>query len=128
MSNANYDNYNFQARLIENLAESLFNLEESISKAYQERPGDFLRASSDLQLFVDKIIGMNLKYPEESMKLIRLYLVLAKIHYERNSLLTGAGYLSKAYQKVCNIIKSNDMMFPRLRKVTSFKDWTTQQL
>jgi hypothetical protein len=48
--------------------------------------------------------------------------------YDRNDLNSGVSYLSKTYQKICSIIKLNDMMFPRLRKVTSFKDWTEQQL
>lgn len=127
-TNGNYDSYNFQAKLIDNLAESLFMLEENISRAYQERPSDFLKALSDSQLFVDKIIGMKLKYNEQTIKLIRLYLTISKLMYEKNDLLQGAEYLSKSYQKICNIIKLNDMMFPRLRKVTSFKDWAEQQL
>lgn len=128
LSTNHYDNYNFQKELILNLADSLFKLEESISQAYQEKPKDFIVALSELQLFVDKIIGMNLKYNEDMLKLIKLYLTMAKLNYDKNALLSGAEYLSKAYQKICNIIKSNDMMFPRLRKVTSFKEWTNQQL
>lgn len=130
MKNANtkYDNYNFQARLIDNLADSLFMLRQNISKAYQERPGDYINALSDCILFVDNIIGMKLKHKEEDIRIIRLNLEIAKKFYERNDLLSGTKYLSGAYQKICSIIKLNDMMFPRLRKVTSFKDWAEQQL
>jgi len=126
--NTNYDNYNFQAKLVDNLADSLFLLRQSISKAYQDRPGDYENALSDCILFVDNIIGMKLKYKEEDIMIIRLNLDIAKKFYERNDLSSGTSYLSKAYQKICSIIKLNDMMFPRLRKVTSFKDWAEQQL
>lgn len=124
----NYDKYNFQAKLIDNLAESLFELEENISRAYQERPGDYLKALSSCQIFVDKIIGMNLRYEPSSIKLIKLNIKLAKILYKNNNLLLGCEYISIAYQKICTIIKLNDMMFPRMRRVTSFKKWTEQQL
>ena len=127
-NHSNYDNYNFQAKLIDNLAESLFQLRESISKAYQERPSDYRNALSDCILFVDNIIGMRLKYNENDIKIIKLNLQLAKLMDDSNNLSKGTEYLSVAYQKICSIIKLNDMMFPRLRKVTSFKTFTEQQL
>lgn len=127
-SKGNYENYNFQGKLIENLADSLFLLKERISKAYQERPSDYENALSDCILFVDNIIGMKLKYQHDDIKKINLFLKLAKIYYQSNNLSEGTLYLSKAYQKICSIIKLNDMMFPKLRKVTSFKNWVEDQL
>lgn len=127
-SNSDYDQYNFQGKLIINLADTLFELEEKISKAYQDKAGYFADSLSGLKLFTDKIIGMDLKYNRKIMKLIELYLELAEYYYNENQLLEGAKYLSKAYQKICNIIKYNDMMFPRNRKVTSFKQWVEQQV
>ncbi|MFW6173053.1 MAG: hypothetical protein ACOC5T_04850 [Elusimicrobiota bacterium] len=127
-SKDDYNQYNFQGKLIVNLADTLFELEEKISKAYQDRPGHFLAALSGLRLFTDKIIGMDLKYSKKAMKVIHLYLKLGERYYNDNRLLEGSEYLSKAYQKICNIIKYNDMMFPRNRRVTSFTQWAEQQL
>jgi len=127
-SSSDYDQYNFQGKLIINLADTLFELEEKISKAYQDKAGYFLDSISGLRLFKDKIIGMDLKYNKKVIKLIDLYLKLADHYYVQNELKKGCIYLSKAYQKICKIIKYNDMMFPRNRKVTSFKKWVEQQI
>lgn len=124
----NYEHYNFQARLIQNIADGLFDLEYKISKAYEERPSAFVNALSSSRIFVDKLIGMDLKIKKNEIKKLNLYLDIAQRYYERNQFLEGCKYLSLAFRKIWNIIKLNDMAFPRSRKVTSFKDWAEQQL
>lgn len=128
INNGEYDNYNFQGKLIINIADSLFQLEEDLAQAYEEKPSKYLKSLSSLRIFLDKIIGMDLKCSPKDIEYVEKCLKLAELNYNNNSLLEGAEYLSLSYQKICNIIKANNMMFPKNRKVTSFKKWTEQQL
>lgn len=123
-----YEKYNIQGQLIQNIGESLFNLEYKIGKAYEERPSAFLDALSSLRTFLDKILGMGLDIPEKEDEKILVYLQIAQKLFELNRILDGCNYLSKAYQKIWNIIKINGMVFPKARKATSFKEWAEQQL
>lgn len=128
MVDSNYESYNFQGKLISNISDSLFELEQKIANAYQERPKYFIEALSELKVFISKIIGMELKYDKKTISLVEAYLKYAQLQYNNNNLLEGSEYLSKSYEKICNIIKFNNMMFPKTRKVTSFKKWTEQQI
>jgi len=123
-----YEKYNIQGQLIQNIGESLFEIERKISRAYEERPSGFLDALSSLRTFLDKILGMNLEVPGKDKDKILIYLQIAQKLFEMNRILDGCNYLSKAYQKIWNIIKVNGMVFPKARKATSFKEWAEQQL
>ncbi|HKL23985.1 MAG TPA: hypothetical protein VJ912_01485 [Candidatus Nanoarchaeia archaeon] len=123
-----YEKYNIQGQLIQNIGESLFEIERKISRAYEERPSGFLDSLSSLRTFLDKILGMNLEVPGKDKDKILIYLQIAQKLFEMNRILDGCNYLSKAYQKIWNIIKVNGMVFPKARKATSFKEWAEQQL
>ena len=123
-----YEKYNIQGQLIQNIGESLFEIERKISRAYEERPSGFLDSLSSLRTFLDKILGMNLEVPGKDKDKILIYLQIAQRLFEMNRILDGCNYLSKAYQKIWNIIKVNGMVFPKARKATSFKEWAEQQL
>lgn len=123
-----YEKYNIQGQLIQNIGESLFEIERKISRAYEERPSGFLDSLSSLRTFLDKILGMNLEVPGKDKDKILIYLQIAQRLFEMNRILDGCNYLSKSYQKIWNIIKVNGMVFPKARKATSFKEWAEQQL
>lgn len=124
----NYEYYNFQGSLIQNIGESLFELEYKISKAYEERPSAYLNALSSSRTFMSKLVGMDLKILERDKIKVKLYLDIAKKLFELNNLPLGCEYLSKTFEKIWAIVRSNGMAFPKSRKVTSFKDWAEQQL
>jgi len=126
-STKQHEHYNIQGELIENLAERLFLLEEKLSQAYNGKAKSFRESVSGVISLKNKVKSLKLGYSNESIIKIDLYLELAKRLEQVNEFEKGSDYLWEALIIITNILKDNDMIFPKKMTGMSFKKFVDSE-
>jgi len=123
-----FEKYNFQKELIENIADDIFELKEKISYAFEGKVRYYRMAQSEVTSFRDFIIGLGLTFEDKDLELINLNLQISKKLYSQNKFEQGVSFLSSAFIILIKILKRNNMVFPVRTKGMSFSAFAKSEM
>lgn len=127
VSEKQHEYYNIQGQLIENLAERLFLLEDRLAMAYNGKSRAFRDSLSWIIALKNKIKSLKLGYSKNDMIKLELYIRLGKSLESSNSLEEATNYLWEGLIIITNILKDNNMIFPKKMTGMSFKKFVESE-
>lgn len=126
-SQKQHEHYNIQGELIENLAERLFILEDMLSKAYNGKARAYRESLSWVIGLKNKIKSLKLGYDEKKMIKVELLIKISKALEYSNNFEEGSNYMWEALILITNILKDNDMIFPKKITGMSFSKFVESE-
>lgn len=118
-----YERYNFQGILMQQLAERVEELGELMARAQENKASAYRRAYSKINVLKNLIESWFKKHSKIQIEKVRLNLALAKKFYEYNEFEQGYMHLETAFVHCLEILKQNEVVFGKGRTSYSWGDF-----